>query len=41
MNSNEFCRAAEKVILKARAKNIDGMTLASFEMIMSCVRCHE
>jgi hypothetical protein len=41
MNSNEFCRAAEKVILKARAKNIDDVTLAYIEMIMSCVRCHE
>ena len=41
MNSNEFRRAAEKVIDKAKAKNIDGVTLAYFEMTMSCVRCHE
>ena len=41
MNSNEFRRAAEKVIQKAKAKNIDGVTLAYFEMTMSCVRCHD
>jgi cytochrome c556 len=41
MNSNEFRRAAEKIIDKAKAKNIDGVTLAYFEMTMSCVRCHE
>jgi hypothetical protein len=41
MNSNEFRRAAEKVIDKANAKNIDGVTLAFFDMTMSCVRCHD
>jgi cytochrome c556 len=39
--SNEFHRAAESVIQKAKAKNIDGVTLAYFEMTMSCVRCHQ
>ena len=26
--------------VKAKAKNIEGVTLAYFEMTMSCVRCH-
>jgi len=41
MHSNEFCRAAELVIQKAKAKNLDGVTLAYFELTMSCVRCHQ
>jgi hypothetical protein len=41
MHSNEFRRAAEGIIQKAKAKNIDGVTLAYFEMTMSCVRCHD
>jgi hypothetical protein len=39
--SNEFRRAAEAIIQKAKARNIDGVTLSYFEMTMSCVRCHE
>ena len=38
--SNEFRRAAENVISKAKLKNIDGVTLAYFELTVSCVRCH-
>jgi len=38
--TNEFRRAADGVIAKAKVKNIDGVTLAYFEMTMSCVRCH-
>jgi hypothetical protein len=41
MYTNEFRRAGEAIVLKARAKNIDGVTLHYFEMTMSCVRCHE
>lgn len=41
MYSNEFRRAADSTIQKARAKNLDGATLAYFEMTMSCVRCHQ
>ena len=41
MHSNEFRRAAETLIRKAKDKNIDGTTLAFFEMTMSCVRCHQ
>ncbi len=40
MFTNEFRRTAESVIAKAKAKNIDGVTLAYFEMTMCCVRCH-
>jgi len=41
MHSNEFRRTAEVIIAKAKAKNLDGVTLAYFEMTMSCVRCHK
>ncbi|MBI2803371.1 MAG: hypothetical protein HYX68_00125 [Planctomycetes bacterium] len=41
MHSNEFQRAAETLIRKAKEKNIDGTTLAFFDMTMSCVRCHQ
>lgn len=41
MHSNEFRRAAEGIAQKAKMKNIDGVTLAYFEMTMSCVRCHQ
>jgi hypothetical protein len=41
MHTNEFLRAAETLIRKAKDKNIDGATLAFFDMTMSCVRCHQ
>lgn len=41
VHSNEFRRAAEVIIQKARAKNIDGTALAYLELTMSCVRCHQ
>jgi len=41
LHSNEFRRAAEALIQKAKNKNLDGSTLAFFEMTMSCVRCHQ
>jgi hypothetical protein len=41
MHSNEFQRAAETLIRKAKDKNMDGTTLAFFEMTMTCVRCHQ
>jgi hypothetical protein len=41
MFSNEFRRAAEGIIQKAQARNIDGVTLSYFELTMSCVRCHQ
>ncbi len=41
LHSNEFRRAAEKIVRKARDKNLDGAALAYFDMTMSCLRCHE
>lgn len=41
VHSNAFQRAAEAVIQKAKAKNIDGVVLAYQDLTMSCVRCHE
>jgi hypothetical protein len=41
IHSNEFRRAAETLIYKAKDKNIDGTTLAFFDMTMTCVRCHQ
>jgi len=41
MHTNEFQRAAELVIQKAKNKNLDGVTLAYFELTMGCVRCHQ
>jgi hypothetical protein len=40
MFSNEFRRAADVMIQKAKIKNLDGVTLSYFELTMSCVRCH-
>ena len=39
VHSNEFRRAAETIIEKAKAKNLDGVTLAYFDLTMQCVRC--
>ena len=41
LHSNEFRRAAETIVSKARQKNLDGVTLAYFDLTMSCVRCHQ
>jgi hypothetical protein len=41
MHSNEFRRAAEVVLQKAKDKNLDGVALSYVEMTLSCVRCHE
>jgi hypothetical protein len=40
-HANNFQRAAETAIEKAKAKNIDGATLAYLDMTMTCVRCHQ
>jgi hypothetical protein len=40
-HSNEFQRAAEKLVESAKEKNIDGATLAYVDMTMNCVRCHK
>jgi cytochrome c556 len=41
MHSNDFRRSAEALVAKSKEKNIDGTTLAFFEMTTSCVRCHQ
>jgi cytochrome c556 len=41
VHSNSFQRAAELVIEKAKARNIDGVVLAYQDLTMSCVRCHQ
>jgi hypothetical protein len=40
-HANSFQRSAEIAIEKAKAKNIDGVTLAYLEMTQTCVRCHQ
>jgi hypothetical protein len=41
MHNNAFRRAAEVIVQKARARNIDGVALAYVDMTLSCVRCHQ
>jgi hypothetical protein len=41
LHCNEFRRAAENIQQKAKDKNLDGVTLAYFELTMACVRCHK
>jgi len=40
-HANAFQRAAETVIEKAKAKNLDGATLGYLDMTMTCVKCHQ
>ena len=39
--SGEFKSAAERLREAAHSKNIDGATLAFFEVTLNCVRCHK
>jgi hypothetical protein len=41
VHSNEFRRAAETIIQKSKQRNLDGVTLAYFDLTMQCVRCHQ
>jgi hypothetical protein len=41
LHSDEFRRAADNIVQKAADKNLDGVTLAYFDLTMSCVRCHQ
>lgn len=41
LHSNEFRRAAEKLLKKSKEKNLDGAALAYMELTMTCIRCHE
>jgi hypothetical protein len=40
-HSQEFRRAAEAVVRKAKGKNIDGVALAYTDLVRTCVRCHQ
>lgn len=40
-HASYFQRSAELLIEKAKAKNLDGATLAYTEMTVTCVRCHQ
>jgi len=41
LHSDEFRRAANNIVRKAREKNLDGAALAYFDMTMVCLRCHQ
>jgi hypothetical protein len=41
IHSADFVRATEKLVKKAKEKNMDGAALAYVEMTLSCVRCHQ
>jgi len=41
VHSNEFRRAAEIIIQKAKEKNLDGVAYAYVDLTMTCVRCHQ
>ncbi|TWU46147.1 hypothetical protein Poly51_55420 [Rubripirellula tenax] len=40
-NLHTFERVADDVIIQAKKKNIDGVTLAYHQLTVSCVRCHQ
>lgn len=39
--SNDFRRATERLRTQGQEKNLDGATLAYFEVTLSCIRCHK
>jgi hypothetical protein len=41
MLTTEFQRQADELVKQAKAKNIDGATLAYVKLTMSCVECHK
>lgn len=41
IHSADFIRTTEKLVKKAKEKNMDGAALAYVEMTLSCVRCHQ
>jgi hypothetical protein len=40
-HAHTFQRTAETIIEKAKARNIDGATLAYLDLTCTCVRCHQ
>jgi hypothetical protein len=41
LHSNQFRRAVEGLIEKARDKNLDGAALSYVEVTLTCVKCHK
>jgi hypothetical protein len=41
MLTTDFQRHADELVKQARAKNIDGATLAYVKLTMGCVQCHK
>lgn len=41
LQTKRFRLAAELLIKKAKAKDLDGATLAYLDMTLTCVRCHQ
>ena len=41
MLTTDFQRHADELVKQAKAKNIDGATLAYVKLTMSCVQCHK
>jgi len=41
VHGNEFRKAAEAMIQNAKAKNLDGATLAYVDLTLTCVKCHK
>jgi hypothetical protein len=41
VRSNEFRRAVEDMLEKAKEKNLDGVTLSYMDMTLTCVKCHK
>jgi hypothetical protein len=41
VHSNQFRRAVDSLIEKARDKNLDGAALSYVEVTLTCVKCHK
>jgi hypothetical protein len=41
VRANEFRRAVEDLLEKAKEKNLDGATLSYMDMTLTCVKCHK
>jgi cytochrome c556 len=41
LQTNDFRRALQTMIAKAKDKNLDGATLGYVDMTLACVRCHQ
>jgi cytochrome c556 len=41
LHSDDFRRAAEAILQKAKDKNLDGVALAYGDLTRTCVRCHQ